>query len=645
MSQEHSNLKVGYWNIEGLKISSSLPKTEDIRFIEEVKKHDLFCIAETHCDNDQSIDIENYKCFKICRSKNRKNNRTFGGLAVLYKNSLQNGIKFLEHKNSDYVWVKLCRNFFSLSQDVYICVAYIPPEHSTFYKTRGENTLMYIETDIMKYGNIGSVILLGDLNARTGVELDYIANDTDAYMSNNKSYIIDRELLPRISQDSAHVCPRGKILLDLCNSAQLRILNGRTMGDISGVYTCHKYNGSSVVDYLIASEGYMKNIMYLQIRDFLGDLSDHCSLSFMLKCNNSRNVDFYDDTSRPFPNSFIWDSSSILKYQYAFTNESVIKCIDNYINCENDLSEHGINDAVHRVTAMYIEAAKIGLHKRKRKNDTKKTTRLKLERTPCKKWFTKDLQILKSKVLKLGRSLQIYPNTPEVRGLFFRTMKTYNKKRKLAHRDFKKQMVSKLDDLRCSDPQAYWKLLKEMKGVSTNPNEKIPLSEWQVYFKDLNQPIKNTNGAKITISDLEKLEKVPNFNEMNFKITPVEIMKSIKKLKNKKASGLDNVSNEMIKYSQHAMLPVLTKLFNNLLLSGTYPRTWCQAYIVPIPKGTDTTLMSNFRGLTILSSLAKLFNSIINERITRFLESKKLLMTSRLVLKRGVEPQITGSYS
>ena len=136
------------WNVGGLKLSSSLPKTEDDRFIDEVKRHDIFCIAETHCDNEQVINIENYKCFKICRSKNKKNNRTYGGLAILYKNSLQKGIKFLEHSNNDYVWIKICKNFFTFSQDIYMCVAYIPPENSPFYKTRGEHTLQYIEKDI-----------------------------------------------------------------------------------------------------------------------------------------------------------------------------------------------------------------------------------------------------------------------------------------------------------------------------------------------------------------------------------------------------------------------------------------------------------------------------------------------------------------
>ena len=41
---------------------------------------------------------------------------------------------------------------------------------------------------------------------------------------------------------------RGESITDLCISSRLRILNGRKTGDSICYLTCHKYNGSSVVD-------------------------------------------------------------------------------------------------------------------------------------------------------------------------------------------------------------------------------------------------------------------------------------------------------------------------------------------------------------------------------------------------------------
>ena len=60
--------------------------------------------------------------------------------------------------------------------------------------------------------------------------------------------------MERKSQD-LHVCPRGKELLELCIQANLNILNGNIFGDRFGKYTSFQYNGNSVVDYCIVSEG------------------------------------------------------------------------------------------------------------------------------------------------------------------------------------------------------------------------------------------------------------------------------------------------------------------------------------------------------------------------------------------------------
>ena len=250
MNSAQRQLKFAYWNIQGLNAS----KLEDSRLADKIGKHDLICIAETHYDNSQNINVPGYKCFKVCRVKNKKINRCFGGLAILYKNELQGGVKFLEHKNNDYVWVKLCKVFFGTNKDNYLCAAYIPPENSSYNKIRNEETLDMIENDMVKYSDYGYVTLLGDLNARTGVENDYIKNDCVMHEQENEFYFPDIEIIPRFSQDVKQVCTRGKRLLELCTTAQLRILNGRIIGDSIGKFTCDKYGGSSVVDYVITSE-------------------------------------------------------------------------------------------------------------------------------------------------------------------------------------------------------------------------------------------------------------------------------------------------------------------------------------------------------------------------------------------------------
>ena len=53
--------------------------------------------------------------------------------------------------------------------------------------------------------------------------------------------------------DKKHPNNNGKLLLNFCKEARLRILNGRTIEDLNSKYTCTTYNGSSVVDYTLVN--------------------------------------------------------------------------------------------------------------------------------------------------------------------------------------------------------------------------------------------------------------------------------------------------------------------------------------------------------------------------------------------------------
>lgn len=86
-------------------------------------------------------------------------------------------------------------------------------------------------------------------------------------------------------------------------------------------------------------------------------------------------------------------------------------------------------------------------------------------------------------------------------------------------------------------------------------------------------------------------------------------------------------------------LPVLEKsfveLFNLVLHSGVYPRSWCSGYIVPILKSGDKSDPSNYRGITISSCIGKFFSIILNTRLTSFLESKSVLNPAQIGFMKG----------
>ena len=113
-------------------------------------------------------------------------------------------------------------------------------------------------------------------------------------------------------------------------------------------------------------------------------------------------------------------------------------------------------------------------------------------------------------------------------------------------------------------------------------------------------------------------------------ITLSELLKTTSNLKNKKACGLDYISNEMIKCSVHTLGDLILKLFNTILNSTIFPKQWCEGFILPIFKSGDPFDPTNYRGITISSCLGKLFTKILNTRLVNFLIANGIIHRSQI---------------
>ena len=83
-------------------------------------------------------------------------------------------------------------------------------------------------------------------------------------------------IIKRSSLDS-NINEYGRKLITLCQTTDSVIVNGRTVGDISGKMTCYTHNGSSLIDYVLCSHQLFSYID-LKVRD-ISSLSDHCLIS------------------------------------------------------------------------------------------------------------------------------------------------------------------------------------------------------------------------------------------------------------------------------------------------------------------------------------------------------------------------------
>lgn len=175
----------------------------------------------------------------------------------------------------------------------------------------------------------------------------------------------------------------------------------------------------------------------------------------------------------------------------------------------------------------------------------------------------------------------------DIRNSFFKQRKLYSKICKKKRKEFIK--TNKLDNLIAEDPQAYWKLVNDIKeDISSKDHEpNISMDTWVEYFKQLfSVKAEFTRQNEYFSNLLNKLSKVNQNNEcpLNSSITDKEILHAVKDMKNNKTCGLDGIKNEMLKTSITHILPCLNKLFNYILSSGHYPAEWKLGYITPIYK-------------------------------------------------------------
>ena len=100
-------------------------------------------------------------------------------------------------------------------------------------------------------------------------------------------------------------------------------------------------------------------------------------------------------------------------------------------------------------------------------------------------------------------------------------------------------------------------------------------------------------------------------------------------MKSGKCSGLDLIPNEFIKVSADIFLPILDKLFNKVLQTGRMPVLWNLSLITTLYKSGDPGNGS------VTSCLGKLFNRLLQTRLTNYLESEGMLSHFQAGFRKG----------
>jgi len=593
-------------------------KLADPDFLDILYDYDVILLSETWISKhtDLNLNINDYTCTHLYgnKSPNVRKGRYSGGISIYIKNHLKNQVEIIEKNQCGIVWLKLKSNLFDHNEDVYFCNVYIPPINSTVLDQYGINLFDQIEIGIEKYKNLGKIYLSGDFNSRTADECDTI--NFDRYLDNNDQMPNYSDIPLRVNKD--HVIDAyGRQLLSLCKTTDLIIANGRLPNDKSGEYTFQNNNGSSTVDYFLLNYHDFETIKDFYILSPT-EFSDHNGVHIILSRTREPNELPNYDTDTDW--TLAWDDSLIRDFHEKLSlNENTIHRLT------SDVDIVTVDESVRQFTIFMQENA-FALFGKKRKNTAKPYTAQKNTRRK-NKWFNKECYDTR-KEFTHARNIFLRSKTDENKHIFLAKKRLYNKTKRKVKKEFMHKEKHRLAIEAKSQPKSFWKTIKKQYQKPTQSSNNLTVSELHDHFQNLygGQPDNQASEPEIPLILDQELDRP---------FTELEVQKAVMSQNNGKSAGTDKLIAEVFKNSQTFISKYLLKLYNHIFESGQYPESWGAGIIVPIHKGSNVDEAKNYRGITLINILSKIYSQLLLNRITTWSETHEKLNPNQFGFQKG----------
>ena len=105
-----------------------------------------------------------------------------------------------------------------------------------------------------------------------------------------------------------------------------------------------------------------------------------------------------------------------------------------------------------------------------------------------------------------------------------------------------------------------------------------------------------------------------------------EITLEISKLNDRKSPGPDNISPKILKACDPHLRKPLTEVFNYSFLTSSYHSKLKIAKVIALYKKNSTFLPENYRPISLLSCLDKIFEKLIHKRLMEFINKYRIII-------------------
>lgn len=196
------------------------------------------------------------------------------------------------------------------------------------------------------------------------------------------------------------------------------------------------------------------------------------------------------------------------------------------------------------------------------------------------------------------------------------------------------------------DIKRTWKLINNIIKPTLRKNEfedmcvergivdNVELADmWNRYFVSVGESI----AGNVPLIDADPLQHVDHISNtfVLFPTTAAEICSTIKSLKNKPCN-IQSIPNSIYKSVAGTISVVLSDYVNASFNSGTFPDSLKISRVIPLFKKGDKSVTSNYRPISTIHTISKIFEKTMHRRVFKFIKKYKLLSVDQFGFQRAV---------
>jgi hypothetical protein len=253
-------------------------------------------------------------------------------------------------------------------------------------------------------------------------------------------------------------------------------------------------------------------------------------------------------------------------------------------------------------------------------------------RVSDKSWYNGYLRRLNRRKLKLFK-LAKCSNTDQDWNKFKQVRFLYHSKIVQAKTEYENAKYSYLVQEGTKNSKKWWALLKQVYKNNDIEDTIPPLEVDDIIISDDKEKAESFNEFFLSVTSLDDSNtRLPVDQPIvtgifldSLHVTESDVLDQLKILDINKSYGPDGISPKLIKEGGPFIYKVLQNLFNKSLSLSKFPKYWKKANITPLHKKGDKSCVNNYRPVSLLSVVGKIFEKIVFKYLYNYFRDNFLI--------------------